>query len=135
MRKILLLEADKLMASSIKAGLARAGYRIDWQVDPQIAMDSADTQPPRLIIMDLSLASRSGVEFLYEFRSYPEWDNVPIIIYSSVSLAELADSKISLKHLNISSFLYKPDAPIRKLVEEANKCLQTSNQKSSALPA
>lgn len=115
MAKILLVEADRQLAQNISKILKRAGHRIDWQVDLQAALDSADGHQPDLVILDLVLAGRSGVEFLYEFRSYREWQSVPVIIYSAVAIADLGATSASLDDLTIGQFHYKPITDLEQL--------------------
>lgn len=117
MGKVLLIEADKIIAGNLARKLAQAGYEVDWQVGPQAGIDSADSAPPDAVILDLLLAGRSGVEFLYEFRSYPEWQAVPVIIYSHVSEAELSASHPALAELGVRAFHYKPTATLDDLIQ------------------
>ena len=121
MRKILLLEADKLLAQSLNSALWAAGYKVSWHVDLQAAMDSADKTAPNMVVLDLALATRSGMEFLYEFRSYPDWASVPIVIFSSLSEQELENSMTGLGDLNISSYLYKPATSLKQLIQTVHR--------------
>ena len=117
MNRVLLLEPDSMLAQDIGEILGGRGYKIDWQVDPQAAMDSADRAKPSLVILDVLLAGRSGVEFLYEFRSYPEWQDVPIVLYSSLSPEEIRLFTNGFDHLGVAAYLYKPQANIKQLVD------------------
>jgi len=123
MSQILLIESDRLLASNITEVVQGSGHRVKWQVDLQSAIESVDAQHPDLIILDLMLAGRSGAEFLYELRSYPEWQSLPVIIFSDVARADLADSSISLEDLAISQFLYKPTSSLNDLLQAVNQAL------------
>jgi len=120
----MILETDKLLARNIGRCLETAGYQTDWQVDPQEAIISVDVQPVDLVIMDVLLAGRSGIEFLYEFRSYPDWASVPVIIYSSVPAREVGDSVVGFEQINIRSYLYKPSTPVAQLIKIVDSVLQ-----------
>ena len=117
MSQILLIESDRLIADNIKKVLKKAGFSVDWQVDPQAALDVADKNLPDLIIVDLALAGHGGVEFLYEFRSYPDWREVPVVIFSSLSAEELKEDITGLGHLNINAYHYKPNTSLSELVK------------------
>ncbi len=123
MSQVLLLEADHLVAKNIIKVLKRAGHRVDWQVEPQAATDSADALRPDLVILDLVLAGRGGIEFLYEFRSYPEWQTVPVILYSNVAREELGDTYDELNQLGIQAYLHKPVASISELLKAVRSAL------------
>ena len=123
MARVLLLESDMLLAASVSQALQRRGHAVDWQVEPQAATNSTDRQKPDLIILDLLLAGRSGVEFLYELRSYPDWSDLPVIIYSDVSPAELATSLAGLKDLNVAAFHHKPATSLAQLTQSVDGIL------------
>jgi DNA-binding response OmpR family regulator len=50
------------------------------------ALTAAVEQRPDLVILELGLASHSGMEFLYEFSTYSDWRDVPVILYTHVKL-------------------------------------------------
>jgi DNA-binding response OmpR family regulator len=118
---ILLLETDKFIAHNISQCFANAGHHIDWQVDPQEAIISVDVAPVELVIMDVILAGRSGIEFLYEFRSYPDWANIPVVIYSNVPQREVGKSIAGFDQINVKNYFYKPNTSIKQLLLAVNK--------------
>lgn len=122
----MLIEPDKILADNACKVLKKAGHSVDWRVDPQEALDSADSELPDVIILDLILANRGGVEFLYEFRSYPDWQKVPIIIFSSLSAEELSGILDGFEHLKISAFHYKSNTSLSVLAKTVEKTLQTA---------
>ncbi len=117
MAQILLIESDRILAQNILRALKHSGHSVDWQVDPQAALGCADANIPDIIILDLVLAGRGGVEFLYEFRSYPDWQGVPIVLFSSLSAQELVDSLDCFEHLNIAAYHYKPTTALSSLIQ------------------
>lgn len=123
MCKILLIETDRMLASNLQSFLDCLGHEIEWQVDPQLAVFSADENRPDIVILDLMLASRSGVEFLYEFRSYPDWQKLPVIVFSNVSERELGQCISSFPQLNISAYHYKPQTTLGQLAQTIDKIL------------
>jgi DNA-binding response OmpR family regulator len=126
MARILFIEPDRLLGANAKNILKRAGHSVDWHVDPQAAMDSADAAHPDIIILDLLLAGRSGIEFLYELRSYPEWARLPVIIYSNVPAEEFTVAGIGAAQLDIAAYFYKPTTPISLLAKSIDQILQTA---------
>jgi CheY-like chemotaxis protein len=113
--RILLIETDKVLATTLCNYLGRRGHEVEWHVDPQAAMHSADKQCPDAIILDLLLAFGSGIEFLYEFRSYPEWQTLPVVVFSNIAPGELGPTEMALDQLNVSAFHYKPETSLRDL--------------------
>ncbi len=124
MARILLIESDRILADNISRVLKQAGHRSDWHFDPQAAIDSADSKAPDVIIIDLILAGRSGVEFLYEFRSYPEWQKLPIIIFSDITPEEFSGADTGFSQLNVVAYHYKPVSKLIDLVSSVDRALQ-----------
>lgn len=114
--RFLLVESDKLLAENLAAALKAYSHQLEWQVDLQSALESLDTTQPCAIIIDMNLAGRSGVELLYELRSYPEWQNLPIYIWSDAFSKEAIPWEI-FGELNVSAYHYKPTTSILTLVE------------------
>lgn len=121
MAQILLIESDAPFAKNLSQALSKGGHKVVWQVDPQAAINDADKKSPDVIIIELLLANRSGVEFLYEFRSYPEWSDVPVIILSGLSEHEIRIDEPSLKQLDIERYFYKPNTALGDVVEAVNQ--------------
>lgn len=113
---VLLVEPDALLAQSYREALVRAGHAVVVAPTAQTAIHSADRQRPDLVLLELQLVSHSGIEFLYEFRSYPDWYTIPAIILSHVPRAEFSDSW-SLLHdeLGVLQYLYKPQTSLAHL--------------------
>lgn len=120
MSRILLIEPDAMVAKNVSQLAQRAGHKIDWTIDAQAAVDLADDHKPDAVILELMLAGRSGVEFLYEFRSYPEWRDVPVIIYSNLSEQELPVNGSCYRDLGIARYFYKPLASLSHLIDEVS---------------
>lgn len=126
MANITLIESDHIMASNLKQVLARRGHNLDWQIDLQAAMDSIDKKSPDLVILDLLLAARSGLEFLYEFRSYPEWQEIPIIIFSHIPPEDFDEFNEGFAQLQIKAYHYKPTTSLDELSRSVESVLQTA---------
>ncbi|HUY85422.1 MAG TPA: response regulator [Candidatus Dormibacteraeota bacterium] len=116
MPNILLLEPDRLLAKTYHQALTGAGHRVAVCAGAQAAIMAADKTQPDLVILELQLIEHSGIEFLYEFRSYPEWQAVPVLIHSNVPPTEFADSwPILGRELGVDIYLYKPRTSLRQL--------------------
>lgn len=115
--RILLIEPDLVLAKTYCHTFEQNHYKVDWQNSAQKAIITADKNRPDIIILELKLAGHSGPEFLYEFRSYADWQNVPIIILSSIPESEVKVSKSAWDKLNIKRYLYKPTTSLAQLLD------------------
>lgn len=85
---------------------------------------AADQIRPDIVVLELQLIEHSGIEFLYEFRSYSDWRNIPVIVHSHVPAQEFgASEKLLSKHLGIGEYLYKPHTTLNQLLRSVNEQL------------
>ena len=119
--KIVLLEPDKVLADTYRQLLMSDGHKVVMCATAQAAIFAADELGPDLIITELQLTSHSGIEFLYEFRSYDDWVNVPVLILTNVPAGEFAGSWDLLKNeLGVAAYHYKPLTSLRTLLRSVN---------------
>jgi len=122
MPHILLIEPDRRLAATYQQALESAGHRVVAAAGAQAAIMAADAAKPDLVILELQLVEHSGIEFLYEFRSYLDWQAVPVIIQTHVPSSEFDDSRHLLHdELGVQAYLYKPRTSLRRLVTEVNE--------------
>lgn len=127
MASILLIEPDRLLANTFKQALAGAGHQVMVSASAQAAITAADTKQPDLVILELQLVEHSGIEFLYEFRSYPEWQSIPVLIHSAVPPAEFNGSRRILSvELGVNTYLYKPRTSLKELLSNVREQLSVT---------
>ncbi len=127
MAQILLIESDHLLAKNLIKFLSGLNHKVSWHVDPQDAIEYANQSQPDVVILDIILANRrNGIEFLYEFRSYPEWQDLPVVIFSCVAAENLKGCLEAMHQLRISAYRYKPTTSMRELAQTVDQALQPS---------
>ncbi len=115
--RILLIEPDKVLAKTYQQSLASAGHEVVIAHGAQPAITAADGQQPDLVILELQLIEHSGIEFLYEFRSYDDWQATPVLILSQIPPGEFSASWPLLKgELGVNHYFYKPHTTLRQLL-------------------
>jgi CheY-like chemotaxis protein len=106
--KILLVEPNKILRERYAFALGRQGYDVACAKTAQQAIALADADMPALVILDVHLAEHGGVEFLYEFKSYPEWQAVPVIVLTPQQHGQGDHSWSALASLQIVQVLVRP---------------------------
>lgn len=79
--RILLVEDDVQMGPTLQNALSQAGYAVDLSVDGIDAEALGDIEPYDLIVLDLGLPKRSGMEVLQNWRSRD--NHVPVVILTA----------------------------------------------------
>src|SRR4051812_21517752 len=123
MTRILLIEPDRRLAETYVATLSAKGCKVVACASAQAAILAADQQRPDLVILELQLTEHSGIEFLYEFRSYPEWQAIPVIVQSQVPPGEFHNNDLLKTELGVQSYLYKPRTSLNALLKAVNEQL------------
>ncbi|ATH81906.1 response regulator transcription factor [Pseudomonas sp. KHPS1] len=67
--RLLLVEDHVPLADELTASLTRQGYAVDWLADGRDAAYQGASEPYDLIILDLGLPGKSGLEVLQEWRA------------------------------------------------------------------
>lgn len=122
MSHILLLEPNTLLAQTYAQALEHVGHSVTHVTGAQAAVHAADARMPDMVIIELQLPQHSGIEFLHEFRSYGEWQHIPVVINTVLSTPELGQAAEALKRdLGVRAILYKPRATLHDLVRVARE--------------
>ncbi len=125
MAHLILIEPDRILAETYSAACKQAGHSLVPCASAQAAVLAADQRRPDVVIVDLQLVEHSGIEFLYEFRSYPEWQGIPLIVHSQVPPSEFTSNwQLFRDQLQIAHYLYKPQTSLRELLATINQVLQ-----------
>lgn len=122
MAQVLLIEPDRLLARTYFEALTAGGHKVQICATAQTGIFCADDIKPDVVLLELQLVAHSGIEFLYEFRSYPDWQNIPVIVSTNVPAGEFAGSwKLLRDQLGVSQYLYKPLTNLKKILSTVNE--------------
>ncbi len=102
--KVLIVEDDKMLAEMYRDGFLAANHKVVSAHGAQDALNKLDNTVVDLILLDLILPGRSGVEVVHELSSYEDWQKIPIILMtdnhpSTFKIAEEDLAKYSVRKL------------------------------------
>jgi CheY-like chemotaxis protein len=117
MANILMLEPDAVLAGTYRQAFEHMGHTVRRSVSAQDAVFQVDEHEPDVILVEIQMTAHSGIEFLYELRSYAEWQDIPVIIHSCIPPSEFEESMVLLRDmLKVSHYLYKPQTTLQTLL-------------------
>lgn len=118
MKYILLIEPNTLLAKAYIKAMQSAGYEVAHETGAQAAILAADVRPPDVVVLELQLPTHNGVEFLQEFRSYPEWKHIPVIVNTVMPPARLTSgAQAALRRdFGVATVTYKPRTTLKELL-------------------
>jgi DNA-binding response OmpR family regulator len=103
--RILIVEDEKKVASFIKKGLQQEGYAADAVYDGPAAVENAGAFEYDLIVLDLMLPGKSGLEVLRDVRS--KRPKVPVLVLTAKGAIQ---DKVTALDTGADDYLIKPFA-------------------------
>jgi two-component system OmpR family response regulator len=67
--RVLLVEDDPMIGAAVQAGLQDASYAADWVKNGQSALDALGIQSYDLVLLDLGLPGKDGMDVLHTMRT------------------------------------------------------------------
>src|SRR5215510_4483559 len=89
MKKILLIEDDQIVANIYRNKFIIEGFQVEIALDGQIGFELVRSFRPDAVILDLMLPKLTGVELMKKIRSEPEFESLPVIVFSNTYLTHL----------------------------------------------
>jgi DNA-binding response OmpR family regulator len=127
MSKILLIEDDDGIITPLSLYIEQSGYEISLCKTGTDALDRYTETRPTLVILDINLPGKSGVEVCRDIRSMSD---VPIIILSA---RESEDDKVTLLELGADDYVSKPFSP-RELIARISAVIKRSEARKKSKP-
>lgn len=122
---VLLIEDHDDTACLVRFILERNGYAVRHAPDGWNAKRLIETtEPPNLVLLDISLPSLSGLEVLRAIRTTPEWQWIPVVVLSADTREE---TMAEATNLGATEYLTKPFSQER-LMRAFEPFLQKPNE-------
>jgi two-component system phosphate regulon response regulator PhoB len=102
---ILVVDDEEQIRRALKSILSTRGYTLDMAATGEDALIKAIDSPPDLVVLDLMLPDRSGIEVCRELRT---WMTAPILI---LSVRSNEADKITALDEGADDYLTKPFSP------------------------
>ncbi|HVG04047.1 MAG TPA: response regulator [Burkholderiaceae bacterium] len=118
--RVLVVEDDPMIGEAVVAGLAADGYAVDWVRDGRAAELSLSTHAYSLLLLDIGLPARSGLDVLTSMRARKL--DVPVLI---ITARDTVADRIAGLDAGADDYLVKPfdldelSARVRALLRRA----------------
>jgi DNA-binding response OmpR family regulator len=87
MKKILLIEDDQIVANVYRNKLTIEGFQVEVASDGEAGYNMVHSFKPDAALLDLMLPKLPGVDLLKKIRSEPEFEKLPVIVFTSTYLS------------------------------------------------
>ena len=120
--RILVVDDEPDITALVAYHLARAGYRVKTAATGPEALQAVEAEPPDLLVLDLMLPGRSGLEVLADLRRREETRDIGVILLTArreevdriKGLAEGADDYLT-KPFSPDELVLRVKAVLRRL--------------------
>jgi DNA-binding response OmpR family regulator len=122
MKTILIADDDPVMVKLMEFHLKRAGWGVLVCREGLSVAERVRTDRPDLILLDLMLPGRSGLELLRDFQEDPELAQLPVVVVTSQGKNSTQDEVLAA---GARAVFTKPFSPtllmtrVRQLLDEA----------------
>jgi len=103
--RILLVEDDPMLGAAVRQALLDASYAADWVQTGEAANDALTTHSFELVVLDLGLPGRDGLQVLRALRA--RHDTTPVLV---ITARDTVDQRIEGLDHGADDYLGKPFA-------------------------
>jgi two-component system alkaline phosphatase synthesis response regulator PhoP len=127
-KKILIIEDEEDLVKGLKLNLEDEGYQVIWASDGEMGLEHVFTEKPALIILDLMLPKKDGLEVCRELRE--KKIGTPIIMLTAKG--EEIDKVVGLE-IGADDYITKPFS-IRELLARIKAHLRREQRGNRSIP-
>jgi DNA-binding response OmpR family regulator len=116
-QKVLVCDNEEALRALVRAALEPTDCDIVEACDGDESYELARSERPDLIVLDMMMPGRSGLEVLAELRAEPEFENMPVLMLTARTQAT---DRSAAAEAGVDRFLAKPFSPLElaSIVEE-----------------
>lgn len=104
-QRVLLVEDEANILEAIGFILSRDGWEVHGHGNGATALEEIARQQPDVVVLDVMLPGRSGLDILRDLRSAPETERLPVLMLTAKGQAKDRDMALAL---GANAYLTKP---------------------------
>jgi two-component system response regulator QseB len=124
MTRILLVEDDAMMGQAVKVALSQAGYAVDLIDTAEDAEAALDTTPYDLVVLDINLPGKSGLDMIKGLRRRKK--DIPVL---ALTARDTTKQKVEGFSAGADDYVVKP-FDLDELLARLQALLRRSNGRS-----
>lgn len=123
---LLVVDDDVRVVELLQITLGGRGYDVKTAFDGEAALELLLTHPPDLVVLDVRLPKRGGLDVLQAIRKDPNVCDVPVILISANAATE---ARLQGLRLGADDYVTKPFSP-RELILRIRRILDRSRDRT-----
>ena len=114
-KKILVVDDEQDILEIVRATLKTKGYEVDVAHDGEEGLARIKTHKPDLVILDLMMPQKSGLEVCKDLKKDPSTADIPVIVLTALGKQSGKDEEFWRLGLKVDDFIQKPFDPLNLL--------------------
>lgn len=120
MHKIVIVEDEEALARVLKEKFEDEEFEVELAMDGKAALEIIQKTRPDLVLLDLMLPKRDGIDVLKDLKADNELKHLPVIVLSNLDGDEDIKQAITL---GAKDYFVKSQHPIKEVVEKVRDFL------------
>ncbi|EKD23812.1 MAG: Response regulator receiver protein [uncultured bacterium] len=125
MHKIVIVEDEEALARVLKEKFETEEFQVELAMDGKVALPIIQKMKPDLVLLDLMLPKRDGIDVLRDIKADHDLENLPVIVLSNLDGDEDIKQAIAL---GAKDYFVKSQHPIKEVVEKVKDFLINPQQ-------
>lgn len=125
MAKILIVEDDPLISRMYQRVFKFEGFDVEMARNGQEGIDKAKKVKPTIMLLDVMMPKKSGIEVLKELKADKNLKGVPVIVLTNLSGMKDAETAIELGAVK---FIVKSDNKPTEVVKQVREIIKASSR-------
>lgn len=121
MKKILIVEDERLLAEMYYEKFREAGYEVFLASESKEGLKLAKEKKPDLIVLDILLPREDGITFLHWLKEEKEIASTPVVVFSNY---DDPDAKREAAEFGVKEYLIKANHTPKRIVEIVKSYLE-----------
>ena len=117
---VLIVEDDQFLSDAYRAELKKHRYDVTMATDGEEALTAVHKKKPDLIILDLAMPKKNGVEVLRDWHKQGLTPKIPVVVASNL---ENPDVRETCLKLGACDYIIKSNITLPDLINLCNKYL------------
>ncbi|GIK84197.1 MAG: response regulator [Patescibacteria group bacterium] len=119
-KNVLLVEDEIVLVKALTSAFLNTDCNLTVAYNGEEASELINKSIPDLILLDLLLPKKNGIELLKEIRASEKTKHIPVVVLSNFNEASQVET---LDQLGIKEFITKADADLSQIVKSVEKYL------------
>jgi len=113
-RRVLVVDDDPDIVDYLQSFLEDEGYEVGSATDSVTALETLDRFGPDVVLLDVLLPGRSGLDLLVSIRQSPRWGDTPLVVVTGSDRVLQDDCQ---SYLGAHSGVRGPDGVLGKPID------------------